>query len=94
MIPLLWFFSEFGRRVKQNGSNGTDHGTANNVWLIGGKLKEKGFYNSIPSLTDLDNGDLKYSVDFRNIYSDILRYQLESNPSEIISSNFRSLGIL
>ena len=53
---LILTFSEFGRRVKQNGSNGTDHGTANNVFLMGGKLRKAGFYNAAPDSLNLDKG--------------------------------------
>ena len=69
---LVMTFSEFGRRVKQNASNGTDHGTANNVFLIGGNLKKDPSFTATPNLTDLDDGDLKYQIDFRNIYATIL----------------------
>jgi hypothetical protein len=65
--------SEFGRRVNQNGSQGTDHGTAAPVMLFGGGLQGNGFIGNHPSLTDLDvNGNMKYSTDFRDIYSSIL----------------------
>ena len=56
---LVMTFSEFGRRVEQNASNGTDHGTANNILMFGGKLKKAGIYNDAPDLAQLDNGDLK-----------------------------------
>ena len=62
---LLFTFSEFGRRVSQNASGGTDHGTANNMFLIGGGLKQKGLINELPDLADLQEGDLKYKVDFK-----------------------------
>lgn len=91
---LILTFSEFGRRVKQNASGGTDHGTANNVFLIGGQLKKAGIYNEAPNLADLDKGDLKYSIDFRNIYADILEQWLETPSSLILESEFKALGIL
>ena len=62
---LLFSFSEFGRRVSQNASGGTDHGTANNMFFISGGLKDKGVLNSLPDLSDLDEGDLKYKIDFK-----------------------------
>jgi len=68
---LILTFSEFGRRVKQNASGGTDHGTANNLFLIGGNLKSAGIYNSQPDLTNLEDGDLKYEIDFRSVYATI-----------------------
>jgi uncharacterized protein (DUF1501 family) len=94
---LLMTFSEFGRRVKQNASNGTDHGTANNVFLIGGGLRgaapNKAF-NETPNLTDLDEGDLKYSVDFRNIYATLLRNWLNTNDEVILGQKFETLGFV
>lgn len=80
---LLMTFSEFGRRVQENGSMGTDHGTANQVFLIGNQLKHKGIVNDAPDLSDLDDGDLKFQVDFKNIYATILKKWLMS-PSDII----------
>jgi uncharacterized protein (DUF1501 family) len=53
-------FSEFGRRVAQNASNGTDHGTANQMFFISGNLKKKGLLNALPDLQNLNEGDLIY----------------------------------
>lgn len=69
---LVMAFSEFGRRVKENGSLGTDHGTAGPVLLAGTRLKP-GFIGTKPSLLDLDDGDLKHTIDFRDVYAAILR---------------------
>jgi uncharacterized protein (DUF1501 family) len=91
---LVMTFSEFGRRVAQNGSNGTDHGTANQVFLMGNKLKKKGFYNAAPDLTDLDEGDLRFTIDFRNIYADVLKNWLEINPNLILGQSFEGLGVV
>ncbi|MEW7292537.1 DUF1501 domain-containing protein [Aquimarina sp. 2304DJ70-9] len=92
---LILTFSEFGRRVKQNGSRGTDHGAANNVIAIGGSLKKAGVYNEIPNLSDLDdNGDIKYSVDFRSVYASILNNWLEVNDQNILNANFKTLGFI
>ncbi|MGZ3764141.1 MAG: DUF1501 domain-containing protein [Mucilaginibacter sp.] len=85
---LVMTFSEFGRRVEQNASNGTDHGTANNVLLFGGKLKKAGIFNHAPDLTQLDNGDLKYQVDFRDVYATLLNKWLDVNNSQILNRNF------
>src|SRR6185503_3079601 len=63
---MLFSFSEFGRRVEQNASGGTDHGTGNNMFMISGGLKQKGLINEMPDLADLQEGDLKYKVDFKN----------------------------
>ena len=91
---LVMTFSEFGRRVEQNASNGTDHGTANNVFVFGGKLKKAGIYNEAPDLQDLDNGDLKYQVDFREVYASILDKWLGVNNSDILNRNFAGLDFI
>jgi uncharacterized protein (DUF1501 family) len=68
---VLVAYSEFGRRVAANGSNGTDHGTAAPMFVAGVPVKG-GFYGEEPSLTDLDNGDLKFTTDFRSVYATLL----------------------
>ncbi len=90
---LIMTFSEFGRRVQQNASNGTDHGTANNLFVIGESVKG-GFYNDMPSLSDLDNGDLKYTIDFRNVYATILQNWLEVDAQQILKRDFAILPFL
>jgi uncharacterized protein (DUF1501 family) len=74
-------FSEFGRRVKDNGK-GTDHGTAAPMFIIGGNNKGK-IIGENPDLIDLDNGDLKYKIDFRSVYASLLKNQLNFNPKQI-----------
>jgi uncharacterized protein (DUF1501 family) len=92
---LILTFSEFGRRVKQNAANGTDHGAANNVFVIGKKLKKAGFYNDLASLSDLDgNGDLKYEIDFRAVYKTILTNWLNVSSEGIITSKHKSLNFI
>jgi len=91
---LVMTFSEFGRRVEQNASNGTDHGTANNIMIYGGKLKKAGIYNDAPDLTTLDNGDLKYQVDFRDVYATLLDKWLSVNNSQILTRNFAGLDFV
>ncbi len=91
---LLMTFSEFGRRVKQNASRGTDHGTANNVFLIGGNLTPNKVFNPAPNLTDLDEGDLKYSIDFRSIYATLLRDWLKTDDVAILGRKFDTLGFV
>ncbi|MFD2572546.1 DUF1501 domain-containing protein [Spirosoma soli] len=91
---LLMTFSEFGRRVKQNASNGTDHGTANNVFLIGGGLPAKRVLNEAPNLTNLSDGDLTYSVDFRQIYATLLRDYLGADDVAILGRKFDPLKIV
>ncbi len=83
---LILTFSEFGRRVEQNAANGTDHGAANNVFVIGKNLKKPGLYNEAPNLDDLDtNKDLKYSIDFRSVYATILSKWLKVDTKEILN---------
>ncbi|MFK7831837.1 MAG: DUF1501 domain-containing protein [Winogradskyella sp.] len=92
---LILTFSEFGRRVKQNAANGTDHGSANNVFIIGKHLKKAGFYNDLASLSDLDdNGDLKYSVDFRAIYATILSNWMNVSTEGIIPTKQNNLNFI
>ena len=91
---LVITFSEFGRRVEQNASNGTDHGTANNMFLFGGKLNKQGVYNNAPNLTDLDNGDLKYQVDFREVYGTILDKWLDVNNQSILNKKFQTMDFI
>lgn len=81
---LLITFSEFGRRVAQNASNGTDHGTANQMFFISGGLKKKGLLNPLPDLTDLNEGDLIYSEDFRKVYATILKNWLKADASKVL----------
>lgn len=94
---LLMTFSEFGRRVKQNASNGTDHGTANNVFLVGGGLSGTSgehVYNRAPDLGNLDEGDLKFSVDFRSIYATLLADWLKTDDLAILGGKFPKLGLV
>jgi uncharacterized protein (DUF1501 family) len=91
---LVMTFSEFGRRVEQNASDGTDHGTANNIMIFGGKLKKAGIYNSAPNLAQLDNGDLKYEIDFRDVYATLLDRWLNVNNSRILNRNFAGLNFV
>jgi uncharacterized protein (DUF1501 family) len=91
---LVMTFSEFGRRVEQNASNGTDHGTANNIMLFGGKLKKAGIFNDAPNLTDLDNGDLKYKIDFRDVYATLLDKWLDINNSQVLNKTFNGLAFI
>ncbi len=72
---VVLVFSEFGRRVAENASHGTDHGTAAPVFLIGGAIRG-GLAGTTPSLTDLEDGDLKMNVDFRSVYAAILEHWL------------------
>lgn len=91
---LIMTFSEFGRRVQQNAGQGTDHGTANNLFLIGKNLRKPGFYNEGPDLSNLHNGDLKFKIDFRRVYADVLNNWLDTNSSNVLNGNFSSLGVI
>jgi uncharacterized protein (DUF1501 family) len=91
---LLFTFSEFGRRVQQNASNGTDHGTANNMFLVSGGLKQKGVLNAMPDLGDLDEGDLKYNVDFKNVYATILNKWLKADDKSILMKQYEQLSFI
>jgi uncharacterized protein (DUF1501 family) len=88
---MLMTFSEFGRRVSQNASGGTDHGTANNMFLVGGGLKQKGIINAMPDLADLDEDDLKYKVDFKNVYATILKNWLGADEVAILKQKYEYL---
>jgi len=85
-------YSEFGRRVKANASQGTDHGTAGPV-LVMGQGVSGGFYGDQPSLTDLDNGDLKVTTDFRSVYADVLRSVLGADPARVLGTDRAPLGL-
>lgn len=76
-------YSEFGRRVKANASDGTDHGTASDVLILGHRVRG-GLYGEPPSLTDLDRGDLKYRVDFRDIYATLLERVLGTDAEQVL----------
>jgi len=85
---LTMTFSEFGRRVGQNASNGTDHGTAAPMFLAGPMVRP-GVIGNHPSLTDLDEGDLKYALDFRSVYAGILQDWLKSPIEPVLGGPVR-----
>ena len=89
---LVFAFSEFGRRVRENASRGTDHGTAAPVFLFGGALGSTIFGNH-PSLVDLDEGDLKHLVDYRCVYADLLKNWLDIEPKRILGDTFELIGL-
>jgi uncharacterized protein (DUF1501 family) len=88
----LMTFSEFGRRVGQNGSGGTDHGVAAPMFVIGGGLTG-GLYGRYPSLTDLNSGDLKMQVDFRQVYGTVLQGVLGMPQTPVLGSDYGQLPI-
>jgi uncharacterized protein (DUF1501 family) len=90
---VLMAYSEFGRRVRANASQGTDHGTAGPVFVAGAPVKG-GFYGEEPSLTNLDNGDLKYTTDFRDIYHELLARTVGTDPTPSVGAGRTALGFL
>ena len=91
---VVLVYSEFGRRVSANGSDGTDHGTAGPLFVIGDKV-QGGFYGEQPSLTDLSNGDLKATTDFRDVYATVLRDVLDADAGRILDGHTGSIdGLL
>ena len=90
---LVLCFSEFGRRVQENASAGTDHGAAGPVFLAGPAVKP-GLLGAYPSLTDLDDGDLKPVVDFRRVYATILESWLGLPSTSALGGTFQPLPLL
>jgi uncharacterized protein (DUF1501 family) len=90
---VVMAYSEFGRRVAANASDGTDHGTSGPVLIAGAPVKG-GFYGDDPSLTDLDRGDLKTTTDFRDIYAELLGTTLGTDPDPIVGAKRKPLGFL
>jgi uncharacterized protein (DUF1501 family) len=86
-------FSEFGRTVKENGRRGTGHGAAAPIFLAGGKLKG-GLLGARPSLTDLDNGALKFAIDYRRVYATMLDRWLGFKSRTVLDRQFELLDIL
>jgi uncharacterized protein (DUF1501 family) len=90
---VVMTFSEFGRRVAQNASGGTDHGTAAPVFVAGPPVRG-GFYGDQPSLSDLDEGDLKFTTDFRSVYATVLAGTVGVDPKLSLGKPFPLLGFL
>jgi uncharacterized protein (DUF1501 family) len=93
---LIMTFSEFGRRINENARAGTDHGTANLMILVGGKVNP-GFYGKHPELEDsqLDEvGDMIYEIDFRSVYSTVLARWLNADPVTILGESWPLLSFL
>ncbi|HXG08374.1 MAG TPA: DUF1501 domain-containing protein [Gemmataceae bacterium] len=89
---LLMTFSEFGRRAKENGSRGTDHGSAAPMLLVGGRVKP-GLVGAHPSLTQLEAGNLKHHTDFRQVYAAVLDQWLGVNSKEVLGAEFKPVEI-
>jgi uncharacterized protein (DUF1501 family) len=86
-------YTEFGRRVKANANQGTDHGTAGPMLVLGDPVNG-GFYGEQPSLTDLDHGDLKFGTDFRTVYATVLDKVLGADPAQILGKDFPRLAFV
>lgn len=86
-------FSEFGRRVGQNASGGTDHGTAAPLYLFGPMVKA-GVHGDHPSMTDLDDGDLKYRIDFRTVYAAVLKNWMGADPEMVLEGRYRPADVV
>jgi uncharacterized protein (DUF1501 family) len=86
-------FSEFGRRVRQNASNGTDHGTAGPVFVVGPNVNP-GLQGKYPSLTDLDGGDLKFTTDFRGVYQELLGKWMKAPTREVLGGTYQAPSIV
>jgi uncharacterized protein (DUF1501 family) len=90
---LVMTFSEFGRTVKENGRRGTDHGAAAPLFLAGGKVTG-GLVGTHPSLTDLDNGALRFQIDFRRVYATVLDRWLGVDSRTVLGASFEPLDVL
>jgi uncharacterized protein (DUF1501 family) len=90
---IVLTFSEFGRRVGENGSAGTDHGTAAPMFLIGKNVKG-GLHGPIPDFTDLDNGDLKFKIDFREVYAATLDQWMGGDSEVVLGQKFVHTDVL
>jgi uncharacterized protein (DUF1501 family) len=92
---MIMTFSEFGRRVHENGSQGTDHGAAAPMFLVGSKMKA-GFLGAEPSLApaDLKDGDIQYNTDFRSVYASILESWLHTASTPILGKQFPTMPLV
>lgn len=85
-------FSEFGRRVRENASGGTDHGKAGPVFLVGSRVRG-GFHGRAPTLVDLDQGDLAPTTDLREIYAAVIRGVFDADPEVVLGAKFEGLEL-
>jgi uncharacterized protein (DUF1501 family) len=90
---LTLTYSEFGRRVKENRSLGTDHGAAAPMFVMGGKVRG-GVHGKHPSLDDLDRGDLRHHTDFRQIYATVLDQWLRADSNAVLGGRFEPVRFL
>jgi uncharacterized protein (DUF1501 family) len=91
---VVMIFSEFGRRVPENTSLGTDHGAANNMFVVGKNVKG-GHYGDLPSLTKLDQGDnLVFTTDFRRVYATVAEGWLQQKPkADLLGGSFKTFAM-
>jgi uncharacterized protein (DUF1501 family) len=90
---LTLTFSEFGRRIAENGSRGTDHGEASPLFAIGGGVKG-GLYGATPDLSSTNMGNVRFTTDFRSVYATVLERWLGRPSTKILSGNFDQLPII
>ncbi len=92
VVMMSW--SEFGRRIGENGSQGTDHGAAAPLFIVGKPVKG-GLYGEQPSLTStIDGGNLKYTVDFRSVYQTLIRDWLQGDPTAVLGASYPELPVI
>jgi uncharacterized protein (DUF1501 family) len=89
---LVMTFSEFGRRAAENGSKGTDHGSGAPMFLVGGKVKA-GLVGEHPSLTKLEDGNLKHAIDFRTVYAAVLEQWLGVSRKDVLGDGFAPASV-
>jgi uncharacterized protein (DUF1501 family) len=89
----IMVFSEFGRRLKENASRGTDHGAANVMYVIDSDLSPNAQTLNNLDLTNLEKGDPKFKVDFRSVYQDIITHTLKADPKQILGNSFENLNL-
>lgn len=90
---VVLVFSEFGRRTYENASGGTDHGAAAPMFLIGDRVKG-GLYGGLPNLSDLADGDLKFQIDFRQVYATALQEWMGGDAKAVLGSSFSTLDLI
>jgi uncharacterized protein (DUF1501 family) len=92
VVVMTW--SEFGRRVEENGSQGTDHGTAAPMFVLGNPVN-KGVFGEPPSLSNLDTtGNIKYTTDFRSVYATVLDRWLGASSQDVLGGSFSAQNFL
>ncbi len=89
---MAW--SEFGRRLQENASLGTDHGKAGTMFLMGNAVKGGAFYGTAPNLSNLPGGDLATEIDFRAVYGTIIKDWFGKDPQPVLNGTYENLGFL